>query len=1780
MGKQRTKTRVHQRDHVTRKKQPEFSIGGPEVAPPPFLMDDSQSVSILDIEDSIQEGAHLSKGNHEEQFVEDQSKLNEMGNPIFGSPGKEMAQGAHVMPESLTQIPQADRSFGEDFSQDVDFEAMEGMDMEQGGFDASGGSDGGSGEGGQEGEGEGPEGEAEQKPSDGAPEMEGGQEGEAGGQEGGAMPAAPAAKTSQAAPGGGEAASLFGGNQSVNASNGSANTMAPLATGAGPDISTGENGAAAVTAFISEMQGKRSAIAGMADAKKASIMSAASAQKSKITSSIEAKAAALEAAYQSTLAKISSSAQETKAGIESGKAEKIGAVESEAATQLAAVESTIATKKAAMIQAGEAKANAALQGGQKEAQRAINETKARANKALLAGSKGKFSGFKRADRIAAVVGKMAAEAANKMMETGAKVVEAVQKDAKALADKFKKEAKEAAAKFDEGKSAAVDKINQEKESAVQQINESATEAVAKVGEAESKAKGDLQGQSQAPQTLRQLASQSAGSIDQLASAACSQIDQQAQGALSEIDGFISNVASELQGASEEEASGAISQARAGFDAQYSQFSGALDSGASTVIGEMSKAGSDVVSRAESSASQIQSTVTETGSSFASSISEIKTTTLSAMDENANNAKTEMGKAVTTLDTELTKAINESTSTWEGELTQGLQEIKGKVDKVIAEQESLQTLQNEIDKKAQEIENESWLSRTMKFIGGMIVGFVKALVEMVVMILVIALVVLAIVAVIAALIYLIGGLGALLAVVLFLAANAALIGSIITVITTVMTVVGLVIAAYNIYQAATRSDLSDYERGKLAGQGLFDIVETAFGGKLWGGLGDLGKGLLGMNKAADASKLGNVGDVAKLGDASDVGKAGDLGDLGKIDGPKAPDAPKGPDAAPKAPEAAPKAPEAGPKAPEGAPKAPEAAPKAPESAPKGPEAGPKAPEAAPKAPEAAPKAPESAPKAPEGAPKAPEAGAPKAPESAPKAPETVKGPETPGSQMDGMGKKGPTPENTKPVSGRGRRGGQKLKKKDMAKLKSHLEGQGIESKVVPGDADKVKLQSGKEVAFPTDKQAAFYTNAQGDKVLILRENATFFEAFHEMMHMKHAQDIGFDEYLKIGLGKPKAVRELDVESRVFDMIIENKEMFTKGELDSALSYINRVRGKNGLDPLTHNFDDIPNILKERKVQDLFTIGKEGPKNPSFPSTGSKPKTPGSTPDTPSGSSMDAMPKGPDGPSVKPEGLSGPSSAAYDKLTGAGMTAKVDGGNVSFYTASGKKAAEMVGDTLVFKYAGHGGDIVMDPSKTTTFLGKFDDGGDLDAGTRFFLGSDKPFVEGLPEGSFSRGVGDGTNPNGMNSLDLPNDEYMAIINRHMEIQKNLPENAGLSAKELESKGWQAGNEEFWKTYNEPFLEDAFIRGDNVRLLSDPKTKATGMYGRELDMINGPDGLAAKYGYYYDEAAATYKKGTPPKDAHTIEDGAMDFMDDGIKGDGLGTGGTPEVKDLSLDEIKNYDGFSNPTELTRHLDNLETRATTGDKGVTPELLEKIRAEVGFAIQHSQMEDSTLMSYLGSISSAKGKTQPTEFFSELFYANQNLRDGVVQPGTSIKIGKTGPDDAKNIDLGGGRNIELPPNSEADALFFSRDGNDVWQETKNTAQALRQKLDKSKDQMERMIAWRGAGTDTPRVIEVNVYSTERITEIFSGGKGSAAMFLSQNNVPLRIGTEWFDAGQLATMQRNFEAFKNDTMALFKAGKITDAKPTPFDKVGTMEGFKLLQTIDNHDDFVKAFDAL
>ena len=152
----------------------------------------------------------------------------------------------------------------------------------------------------------------------------------------------------------------------------------------------------------------------------------------------------------------------------------------------------------------------------------------------------------------------------------------------------------------------------------------------------------------------------------------------------------------------------------------------------------------------------------------------------------------------------------------------------------------------------------------------------------------------------------------------------------------------------------------------------------------------------------------------------------------------------------------------------------------------------------------------------------------------------------------------------------------------------------------------------------------------------------------------------------------------------------------------------------------------------------------------------------------------------------------------------------------------------------EYPGFGGDIATNPNKTTTVIGKFNDEVN-GAGTKEILN--------MPDGSFTRG---GENKGGINILDIPSEKYQALLDDYGEVR---------------------GKEMFWEEYNQPFLEDAFARGDDIRVLSDPEVpqNRTGFYERELREIEGHNdesgnhvpGLAERYGYEYDPATHTYHK-----------------------------------------------------------------------------------------------------------------------------------------------------------------------------------------------------------------------------------------------------------------------------------------------------------------------------------
>lgn len=150
-------------------------------------------------------------------------------------------------------------------------------------------------------------------------------------------------------------------------------------------------------------------------------------------------------------------------------------------------------------------------------------------------------------------------------------------------------------------------------------------------------------------------------------------------------------------------------------------------------------------------------------------------------------------------------------------------------------------------------------------------------------------------------------------------------------------------------------------------------------------------------------------------------------------------------------------------------------------------------------------------------------------------------------------------------------------------------------------------------------------------------------------------------------------------------------------------------------------------------------------------------------------------------------------------------------------NGNEVGRIVGDRLHLTYSGHGGNIVCDPNKTTTLLGKWND----------------PSCGGTCE----------------------------IIDSGLSKLGQNPGGANVLSEEIPS-GWT--DQQIWDNVNEPWLRDAANRGDVIRVVSDPalptniyKPDGTlSFFGRELELLIKPVSEGG-LGYTYNPATFSYVK-----------------------------------------------------------------------------------------------------------------------------------------------------------------------------------------------------------------------------------------------------------------------------------------------------------------------------------
>jgi hypothetical protein len=625
---------------------------------------------------------------------------------------------------------------------------------------------------------------------------------------------------------------------------------------------------------------KKTAMRAAAAAHKATLQSNATAEKAAIAQPIAAAAARVDTTFQTTRDQIQQSTTAARTAIQTDRQAKLGAVGKAAEAQLVRLGAVARAKRQAMIDAGERRAKAAIAEGETQATRATTECQAKASAAWVLCSRkvAQYQPGKRGDEIAKAIQEMTSKTADQMTQAGREMAATARSDAAALAAKFRSEATDAAAQLPDVERDGATQIGDARDKAIGQVNEIADGAITQLDQAHAKAIADLDGQHQhLTQPIRDSQTQAQAAIDHSTTASAGQIDTQADEAVAKVDEFEARVGPRLAILRGKVLGQQLAEAGQQLDANVGKLDHALGGFVTTCQTTNRAGGVKFIGEAQRMADTAARPLQDTGTKYEAQAAKISGDATVKIDDIAAKAAAGMTKSVDKVGDALQNKVDDADHKWGDELDAGKLALAKKVtDGLAVQAQSLTDLGTHIDDKAHEIQDESWLSRAVKVLGGVLLGILEGAWDLLKGLLVVLLIVLAVVLVIVliAVILLVLapelGIAFIAGVIVVAAAIAEFVvayGAVLLVIAAVL-VIGL--AIYGVYKAFTTKGISDFDLGRAIGKAIFDVATVFFGEELFGWAGKLfGKvgrwlGLVGGDEAKLTRLLGLVGgDEAKL-----------------------------------------------------------------------------------------------------------------------------------------------------------------------------------------------------------------------------------------------------------------------------------------------------------------------------------------------------------------------------------------------------------------------------------------------------------------------------------------------------------------------------------------------------------------------------------------------------------------------------------------------------------------------------------------------------------------------------------------------------------------------------------------------------------------------------------------------------------------------------------------------------------------------------------------------------
>jgi hypothetical protein len=605
-----------------------------------------------------------------------------------------------------------------------------------------------------------------------------------------------------------------------NATPAATSASAVTTSGAAPAGASGDFAARIQTAVAAQRQ----VVTAKASEVKGTLATAFTGERQKLLTGFEQLLTRMEAARDKALADLTTRADAAKTR-----------VRNTATAEHAKLEQALGRQQQAVRQAGDTVAQAAIQQATTQGDRVQQGAASRAQRARTIGSQwaSKFEALdggastasdirSKANDLASKIESGASEGRQTCLDHGQKIATDIRKDAGDVASGMSDKLKDARARIDKDRDDAIKSIDD----GVKSARDGITQSFAQTRQQVEQKKGD------------------AGTgYDQLRAGAIVQVDTGLAQVLGKLDAVGQQMQTDVNGMVEGAKQYAVApevtaELNAGIGRTVTQYETKLGQlgahGASAFVGVQTDASAAATQQTSTILAGMDGATTGLQTNLSGKIDHAA----AKIDESATSAITDMQSLTPKAEGDLQQGVTKGQGEWNKQLTDKIGTLSSRVDSILSQQDSqLSKLDSDLGSQYTDAKQKSddakrdkpwyesaWdavssaVSSAFEFVGGLIVGFFEAAWELLkglweMLKTPLGWLLLAIVVILAVIVVVLFGWEALI------------IAGII---------IGLCMAAYYVYLAVTTPGLSPYERGKLFGKALFNVVLSFVGVEFEGG----------------------------------------------------------------------------------------------------------------------------------------------------------------------------------------------------------------------------------------------------------------------------------------------------------------------------------------------------------------------------------------------------------------------------------------------------------------------------------------------------------------------------------------------------------------------------------------------------------------------------------------------------------------------------------------------------------------------------------------------------------------------------------------------------------------------------------------------------------------------------------------------------------------------------------------------------------------------------------